>query len=143
MPADKLPSRKQRVLDYVVKPGGLSDRDHDRIHELAELGRASASIARAISKHPSTVYWYMVREGLVVAKQTDTPIVAMRNGRILRRFSREEDGFIYGLRLQGYGPRQIAEMVSERFGFERRPHSVTCRLAMLASIEEANLLEVA
>lgn len=128
---------------HPVTPGGLSEQDHDRIHALADKGWASTKIARAILKHPSTVYWYMCGSGLITVKQVAVPKVFARGDRVVRRFGRDEDAFIVALRLQDCSARAIADFASKRFGYTRSPHSVACRLAMLAALEESSLQEVA
>ncbi len=128
-------SRKRQQVGHPVTPGGLSEQDHDRIHALADRGWSCSRIACAITKHPGTVYWFMCREGLIAPKQTDTPKVYSRGGRVVRRFGREEDAFIVALRVQGYGPTAITDLAAKRFGFARPLHSVVCRLVMLAGLE--------
>ncbi len=128
---------------HPVTPGGLSEQDRDRVHALADKGWGSSRIARAISKHPSTVYWFMCCDGLIAVRQVDLPKVYARGGRVVRRFGREEDAFIVALRLQGYSARAIAELASKRFGYTRQPHSVTVRLVMLAALDDNGLQEAA
>lgn len=126
------------VLKHPVRPGGLSAADHEYIHELARRGWTSHRIAASIEKHPSTVQWYMYRHGLKAPQYRENrlkPVV--RGGRVVKPFTPEEDAFITALRIQGFGPRKIADLTTKRFGHPRTHHTVACRLVMLASREDA------
>lgn len=123
-----MPNQK---ANYPIIPGGLSDDDRDRIHELFEEGLGPNRIARKLQKHPSTVSWFMYRQGLVRG-EGGPGRAYMRNGRPVRPFTAEEDAKMLALRLEGMGIRQITRAL----GTNRRPESVSIRLAMLAARED-------
>ncbi|WP_448952178.1 hypothetical protein [Labrys neptuniae] len=120
---------------HPVRPGGLSDRDKEMIFALAARKYGSGRIAQMIEKHPSTVQWFMYRNGLK-APGDNHRAVYHRNGKEVRPFSREDDAFISVLRLQGYGPTKIADLIGKRTGYPRNKHTIAQRLVMLASREE-------
>lgn len=64
-----------------------------------------------------------------------TPEPYQRNGRMVVLFTRDEDAFITALRIQGFGPRKIAELTTKRYGNQRSHHTIACRLVMLAARE--------
>ena len=125
------------ALTHPVRPGGLAPEDHERIFALAERGWKSTRIAREIEKHPSTVQWFMYRHGLKAPLYRRDPLKPVtRGGRIVKPFPPEEDAFITALRVQGFGPRKIAELATKRFGHPRNHHTIACRLVMLAARED-------
>lgn len=112
----------------------LTDSDHTRIRELAGRGWKVGRIAQVIGKNHSTVYWFMLRDGLVertAGNRKDTPY--MRAGRWVYPWSADEDKFIESRRAEGGTLIGIAAEVAERFGKPRTPHSVHVRLIMLAA----------
>lgn len=124
-------------LNHPVRPGGLSKLDHDKIFALAARGWKSSRIAAALEKHPSTVQWFMYRNGLKAPEyRSSKPYI--RNGRLVAPFSPEEDAYIVALRVQGFGPLKISELATKRFGNVRNFHTVACRLVMLAAREDAS-----
>jgi hypothetical protein len=123
-------------VTHHVRPGGLSKQDHEYIEELAGRGWKATRIARCIEKHPCTVQWYMYRSGLAAPKYRDQEPY-MRGGRLVVPFTPEEDAFIEALRVQGYGLKKIADVASKRYGAQRSPHVINCRLIMLAAREVA------
>ncbi|MEX3008971.1 helix-turn-helix domain-containing protein [Hoeflea sp. TYP-13] len=124
----------KKKLDHLVRPGGLTDADHERIHELAERGWASTRIAREIEKHPSTVLWFMYRSGLRAPKDKGLKPYC-RGGKMVYHYPPEEDEFITALRIANASLIEIARKCTERFGWPRSPHSVQNRLTMLAARE--------
>jgi hypothetical protein len=118
--------------------GRLTDADRERIQELAERGAKAGRIAQIIKRHQSTVYWYMVSNGLTTPRAApNKPASYVRNGRIVRHFSADEDAFILALRVQGFSFTKIAHAANGRFATERTAHSVQVRIIMLAAREEA------
>jgi len=122
-------------LRYEVEPGGLSVQDRERIFELAERGWTAGRIGSTLRKHPSTVRWFMYRSGLATPNYGRLPSV--RGTRIVKPFTPEEDAFISGLRTTGYAVRNIAWAATKKFGHPRSPHTVACRLVMIAALQEA------
>lgn len=125
------------TLKHTVRPGGLAAADHERIHALAESGTKPTRIAQLISKHPSTVRFYMYRQGLCVPTGSRQPAY-LRNGVPVRPFSPEEDAMMVDLRRQSLSSHVIATRLGERFGYTRSPHTIRIRLAMLAAAEDAS-----
>lgn len=124
-------------LTHEVLPGGLSDADRERIFDLAEKGQKPGQIARRLLKHPSTVYWFMLTEGLAAPRPAKSFTPYLRNGRMVRPYSPDEDAFIEALRIQNYSVGEIARIANLRFKNERTPHGVNVRLVMLAAREAA------
>jgi len=60
----------------------------------------------------------------------------MRGGRVVHRFTVDEDALIVSLRQQGVGLTAIAQRASNEFGTNRSVHSIHVRLVMLAGREE-------
>lgn len=115
----------------------LTAADHARILELAEAGMTCNAIARELGKHAATVQWFLYREGLRAPTQIEQPKSYSRGGRTIHRFTSLEDAFIEALRIQDYTTKQIAEFATKRFGTNRSPHTIRCRLIMLAARETA------
>lgn len=117
--------------------GALSKADHEQITELAEKrGWKANRIANHIGKNSSTVQWFMYRTGLQVPKYRANNF-ALRHGRVVKRFTPEEDKLITMLRGEGWGPTKIAQECTARFGHPRSMHTVSCRLIMTAALEIA------
>jgi hypothetical protein len=117
--------------------GRLTDDDRVRIDELAEQGMKAGAIAARIKRHPSTVQWYMYSSGLQAPSAApEKPASFMRNGKIVHRFTHGEDVLIQTLRLQGFSTELIAEQCCKRFATARTPHTIKCRLIMLAARED-------
>lgn len=125
--------RHCKGVPHPVLEGGLSATDHEAVFRLAAKGWKSSRIAREIRKHPSTVRWFMYSNGLTVPRYGRQPTV--RNCR-RRPFSPEEDSFIEQLRGAGVGFAAIASLASERYGHPRSPHTIRCRLVMLAARDD-------
>jgi hypothetical protein len=121
---------------WEVLPGGLSDADHASIQQLAEKGWKSSRIAQRLKKNSGTVYWYMLRNGLVEREATRVQTPAQpykRGGHWVYPYSAEEDAFIEALRVQDYSFKKIAEIATKRFGKPRNHHSIFVRLTILAA----------
>ena len=125
-------------LTYAVEAGGLKPEHHERIFALADKGWKAPRIAREIRKHPSTVGWFMYRHGLRPPRSVEVGHEVTRNGQTVRGFSRDEDVLMQALRVQDLSCREIAAIVSRRFGHPRNHHTVACRLVMLAGQETAH-----
>jgi hypothetical protein len=123
-------------LRYEVIPGGLSEEHHAQIIEFAEKGWSHSRIAQRLQKHPGTVYWFMLKEGLVVPRYRKAAPY-LRAGRVCRPYGPDEDALITALRVQDYAPKEIARLANLRFGNERSTHGVAVRLVMLAAMEAA------
>jgi len=118
--------------------GRLTDEDRDRIDEAAAKGMKAGAIAREIKRHPATVSWYMYSAGLKApGPSPEKPCSYERNGRVVHRYTHDEDVFIQALRIQNYPLARIAEITSKRFGTARTAHTIECRLIMLAAREDA------
>lgn len=111
----------------------MTDSDRARIDDLAGKKLTCGRIAQLIGRHPSTVKWYMYCNGLSAPAKLEKPIVYVRNGVRVHRFTDAEDTFIQALRIQGFTPFEIACSAAARFGTERKHHSIRCRLKMLAA----------
>lgn len=121
--------------------GRLTSADHDRIAALAERGFTPGRIAQVIEKKASTVYWHMLRRGLVErVKGEGHPGPTepyQRGGRWIYPYSDDEDVFIERLRAEGQSFKAIAAAATAQFGRPRTHHSVFVRLTILAATAEA------
>jgi IS30 family transposase len=117
----------------------LSDADRERVTELAEEGLSAKRIGAMLGKHPSTVQWCLYSTGLRAPSYGSTPggSYTRRDGRVVHRFTPDEDRYIEQLRVRGLGLREIAALASARFGTQRTHHTIRCRLVMRAASEEA------
>lgn len=125
-----------RKILYAVEPGGLSEVNHEQIFAMADRGWKSTRIAREIRRHPSTVQWFMYRNGLAAPVYHGSEPY-YRGGRLVIPFDAEQDAFIEALRIQGFDFNEIADLAAKRFGFTRSGHTIFCRLTMLAARESA------
>lgn len=115
----------------------MTDADRQRIEELASQNLSCGRIAQLIGRHPSTVKWFMYCNGLSAPKKLEQPKMYVRNGVRVHRFTDAEDTFIENLRVDGFTPESIAKLAADRFGTERKHHSIRCRLKMIAARELA------
>lgn len=113
----------------------MTRADREQIEDLAAKGLTCGRIAQKIGRHPSTVLWFMYCNGLAAPKKLEKPIMYVRGGVRVHRFTDEEDVFIEALAVQSYTPEEIARHAAARFGTERKHHSIRCRLKMLAARE--------
>jgi len=123
-------------LSYTVRPGGLSEADHERIFALAGKGLTCGPIAQRIEKHPATVRWFMYRNGLAQPGQRHAKPADKADARGRKGYSAEEDAHLLALRAAGTDLRVIAENMTERFGHPRSRHGVEVRLTMLAARDD-------
>lgn len=114
----------------------MTEADHRRIDELASQRLSSGRIAQMVGHHPSTVLWYMYCNGLAAPRPREKPLMYLRGTVRVHRFTDEEDTFIEALRIQDFTPAEIALHCSNRFGTERKHHSIRCRLKMLAARDD-------
>jgi len=113
----------------------LTESDHERIRAMADKGWKAGRIAVVIGKKQCTVYWFMLRNGLVEVdadkNRRDEPY--MRAGRMVYPYSAEEDAFLEAQRSAGGTFKAIAAAATERFGKPRNHHSIFVRLTILAA----------
>lgn len=113
----------------------LTQQELDCIAELTETGRFSAGqIAVKIGCSVGSVTWAQLRIGAdphpdkpLPAVPTE-PVVAMRGGRPVRRFTQADDDLLLQLEAQGLSPSAIGRRLSP----PRLPNSVRGRLMTLA-----------
>jgi hypothetical protein len=113
------------------KRGRLTSDERDRLQALADRGLTSGQIARRLNRHPATVNFAMHALGLKNGP-AEYRGDYVRNGRLVKAFTEDEDGFIQSLRLDGLSTPKIAERVRERFGHTRTAPTIGIRLKMLA-----------
>lgn len=123
-----------RVPD-TIKHGRLTSAENEQILELAERGFSSGRIAQKLNRHPVTISYAMHRLGC--RKLVLKTFSYVRNGVLVKSFSREEDAYITALRIQDYPTTKIAELVTKRFGHPRSPHTINVRLVLLSNLDEA------
>jgi len=128
-----------------VKPGCDSDRPRKRpplsaeekafAIEKRELGWSCERIARSLGCSAGSVSWHCLQVGADPpnAKPIDTsirgPMAVVRNGKLVRRYSPEEDRKLVALSLSGKTHTEIGRELG------RRPNSVRGRLMTLARHE--------
>lgn len=120
--------------------GRLTPADHERIAALAERGWKPGRIAQVIGRRRSTVYWHMLRHGLVerTPGRGGAPAQPYKRGdRWVYPYSADEDAFIEELRSKGESFQAIAAAATARFGKPRTHHSVFVRLTILAATAAA------
>lgn len=116
--------------------GRLSAADHERIAAFAERGWKAGRIGQVIGKKASTVYWHMLRQGLVEREPGNRSTEPYKRGdRWVYPWGADEDALIERLRAEGRGFKAIAEAARTAFGKPRTPHSVFVRLTMLATTQ--------
>jgi IS30 family transposase len=120
--------------------GRLTADDHERIAALAERGWKCGRIGQVIGRKKSTVYWHMLRHGLVERVPSAGPRRAepyRRGDRWVYPYSDAEDAFLEQQRAEGRSFKDIADAASARFGKPRNHHSVFVRLTILAATADA------
>jgi hypothetical protein len=93
-------------------------------------------IAARLQRHPATVKWYMLCNGLIERPALYATKPYMRGGKMIYPFSPEQDALIEQLRAQGKVHREIAEELTKRFGIKRTAHGVQVRLVQISAAPE-------
>lgn len=109
----------------------------DRMIELREVdGLSYDLIARRLNVSVGSVHWQLLKAGAERPGLTRRaifnrgPLVAMRNGRPVRRFTEAEDEILLAMRKEC----ALGVRIAERLG--RSPNSIIGRLLTLARREE-------
>jgi hypothetical protein len=92
-----------------------------------------AVIARRIERHPATVKWHMLRNGLLTQQPGYLKTPYSINGVVRTPWSPEQDARLVELRVAGKSYREIAEILSAEFAITRKLHSCQVRDVMLAA----------
>jgi IS30 family transposase len=113
----------------------LTEEDRNRIAELAAKGWKCGRIAQVLERKASTVYWFMLKNGMV-ERNPDRRFRKsyVRNGVVCRPYSAEEDEFIQALRANGRSKREISDELMKQFNIRRSEHSIDVRLVLLAAV---------
>ena len=114
----------------------------DRIAAMREAGRSVAAIARAIDRSEGSVSYWCLKLGIdpkasqrPSSDRREAPI--LRGGRVLHRFTSEDDALLQALAMQGLTPSEIARAMTRRDPTRpRRPNTVIMRLMTLARWDE-------
>lgn len=105
----------------------------DRMAELVEAGVSRPKIAEEMGASVSAVDWQLLRLG-VIGPRSVRPAQAggsyLRGGRVVRRFTPEEDALLLRLEAEGLS----ASKIGRRIG--RAHHTVLGRLSSLARHEQ-------
>lgn len=123
----------------MAKRPNLTQAQIERIVELRTKKRWGVEvIAREIGCSKGSVDWALLREGADVPGVKHQirdipiePVIHMRNGRPVRRYTKADDELLLELEAQGLNPVQIGK----RFAPARQPNSITGRLRTLARRE--------
>ena len=115
--------------------GRMTAAEDQMVLQLAERGWTVGRIAMKLNRHKATINWAMYRLGLKAPKPMQFEYV--RNGRLVRSFSTDEDARIEELRMQGLSWRKIADDLAGMTGHQRTPASIGTRLKMLACLDDA------
>lgn len=125
---------------WVTKLGRMSPAEHEKIEELAlEMKKPTAGkIARAMGRHPATVNWHMLRNGLIERTPNLLGGTYQRNGQTVHPYIKAHDARLLDLRTDKPGQprktyREIGEILTQEFGIERDAHSVQVRMTLLAA----------
>jgi hypothetical protein len=123
----------------MAKRPNLTKAQVERIVELRTKKRWGVEvIAREIGCSKGSVDWALLREGAEVPGVKHQireipvdPVIHIRNGRPVRRFTQADDELLLELEAEGLNPVQIGK----RFTPVRQPNSITGRLRTLARRE--------
>lgn len=128
---------------WATKTGRMSKEEREQIEQLAATMKkpTPGKIARRLSRHPATVNWYMLRNGLIERKPGHAPSPYMRNGAMVYPYAPEHDRRLIELRTDKPGRprltyREIGEILTKEFSIERDAHSVQVRMTQLACAPE-------
>lgn len=121
-----------------IKRGRMSESDRAEIRRLVDTMEkpTAGKIARKLNRHPATVNWFMLRQGLIERKAGRAPRVYTRNGITIHPYTEEHDARLEELRTSGKVYREIAEILTSEFGIHRTAHSVQVRNTQLAASPE-------
>jgi hypothetical protein len=123
-----------------IKRGRISREEKAEIERLASTLKkpTAGAIARRLNRHPATVAWFMIRQGLIerTVRCSGARRVGRRaNGSPIHYYTADQDCRLVELRTQGLPYRRIAEIMTREFGVPRNLHSVQVRNIMLAAYE--------
>lgn len=112
----------------------MSQAERDKIEELAASMKkpTPGKIARQLQRHPATVNWYMLRNGLIERPVGHALKPYMRNGVMVHPYTKEHDARLIELRKGGKTYREIGEILTAEFSIERDAHSTQVRMTQLA-----------
>lgn len=135
-----MPDKRSYSRPDVIR-GRLTDAEKERIEALVfEHGDNPPrlrDIAKKLNRHPATVTWFMLTNGLLTRKpRTIAAPYVGRDGITRYPWSDEQDAVLLELRTAGLKPVEIAPRLAQRFGIPRNEHSCRVRLVMLAATED-------
>lgn len=114
----------------------LSQNQIDQIADLLEAGWTNGRLAIRFNVSKSTIQWHALKLGILSARpcglNDHAPMVTMRAGKPVRRFTPEEDARILALR-----PTVAPHSIAKHLG--RNPKSIYARLYTIARREEVAL----
>lgn len=118
----------------------MSKEERAQIEQLATTMKnpTPGKIARRLGRHPATVNWFMLRNGLIERVPQRLAKPYMRNGQMVHPYTAEHDRRLVELRTDRPGAprktyREIGEILTREFGIERDAHSVQVRMTQLAA----------
>lgn len=123
-----------------IKRGRMSQDEKAQIDRLAETLKkpAPSAIARRLNRHPATVAWYMICNGLIERRiRYGKAATHRRSGHVINPYAPDHDRRLVGLRRQQKSFPEIAEILTAEFGIPRTAHSAHTRMTMLAAYEGA------
>lgn len=105
----------------------MSDAQIDEMAEMRERGLTYTQIGRRFGLSAQAIRWQCLRVGAdhpkgANVKPSTQPMVTMRNGHPVRRFTPEEDALLLSGKAEGRSNTEIARQL------DRRPNSVLGRL---------------
>jgi hypothetical protein len=93
-------------------------------------------IARRLNRHPATVKWYMLRQGLFVPpRRSIHRPYSTKTGVTRHPWTLAQDARLEELLIEGKNYRQAAEVITTQFNVPRNTHSCQVRAVMLAASE--------
>lgn len=124
---------------WATKTGRMSEEERRQIEGLAASMKnpTPSKIARRLNRHPATVTWYMLRNGLIERSPGHASKPYMRNGAMVYPYAPEHDRRLIELRTDKPGRsrltyREIGEILTREFSIKRDAHSVQVRMTQLA-----------
>jgi hypothetical protein len=128
-----------------IRRGRLSEDEKATIAALAERHPNPYRIAGILNRHPATINWHMLTNGLLCRKPQYLARSYVRGGRTVHPWEPRHDVRLLAVLLEcertaasalaAY--RSTAAQLTEEFGIFRDHHSVRVRATILAAAEDA------
>src|SRR5258708_19603913 len=115
----------------MVKRGRMSAAEKAEIERLATtLAKPTPGrIASRLNRHPATVAWFMIRQGLIqrTIKYGNRPVGRRPNGTKIHPYTPEQDRRLVELRAAAMLSREIPATITPQFAIPPNLHSLHSR----------------